>query len=99
MQLPCHGGGQSYSAGVRESPAGTEPAVCVLSFRAHHAGDVSGEGPGRAVARVHVSVSVMLHRETWDAPRQSWLRGIAGGCRKLFICHRKAVAAVTSCRV
>lgn len=55
--------------------------VCTVLPTARHAGDVSGEGPGRAVARVHVSVSVMrvkclLRGETWGAPRQSPLRGM-----------------------
>lgn len=35
MQVPCRGGGQGYSAHVRESPAGREPAVCALSFPPH----------------------------------------------------------------
>lgn len=68
----------------------------------HFAGDVAGQGPGRAVAEgqstskcVCDESESLLHRETWGAPRQR----DAGDFRKLFICYRKAVAAVTSCRV
>lgn len=55
--------------------------VCPVLPTTHHAGDLSGEGPARAVAGVHGSVSVMrvkslLHSETWGAPRQSR----SGGC-------------------
>lgn len=103
MGAGCRGGGQSYSACVRESPAGREPAVCALSLGGHPAGDVSGEGLGRAIAGVHASVSVMrvkslLHRETWGAPQPSRLRGMLVTAENFFICCRKALAAVTSCR-
>lgn len=67
---------------VSGSPRLAGSQLCVpCPSPAHHAGDVSGEGLGRAVAGVHVSVSVMrvkslLHRETWGAPSQSRLRGM-----------------------
>lgn len=75
MQVPCCGGGQGYSA---QGVPGWQRAssVCTVLPAARHAGDLSGEGPGRAAARAHPSASAMgvkspLHREPWGAARQS----------------------------
>lgn len=71
---------------------------------AHHAGNVLRKGPGRAVARVHVSVSAMRvkshpARGVVGSSRVEPARGHAGDRRNLFVWDREAAAAVTNCRV
>lgn len=51
MQFPCRGGGQSYSACVRESLAGREPAVRALSFPPHTSQEVWQEKTGKGSSR------------------------------------------------
>lgn len=106
MQFPCRGGGQSYSACVRESLAGREPAACALSFPPHTSQEMwqekDWEGQQQR-GRVPVSVSVMRVKSLLPGTHGE-LPGRAGSggrlwLQKTFICYRKAVAAVTSCRV
>lgn len=72
----------------------------------HFAGDVAGQGPGRAVAEGQSTCKCVCDESEIPAAQGDVgssqaepAQGDAGDFRKLFICYRKAVAAVTSCRV
>lgn len=84
---------------------GWQGASCVCSVlpSACYAGAVSGEGPGRAVASTCKCVcderEMPAAQGDVGSSQAEPAQGDAGDCRNLFICYRKAVAAVTSCRV
>lgn len=69
----------------------------------HQAGNVSRKGPGRAVARAHVSVSAMRAKShpaqgVVGSSRVEPAQGHAGDRRNRFVGDREAAAAATNCR-
>lgn len=68
--------------------------VCAVLPTPHRAGDVAGQGPGRAVARAHISMS----DESEIPPAQGGVgssrlepaQGDAGDCRNLFVWDRES---------
>lgn len=90
MGVGCRGGGQSYSACVRESPAGREPAVCALSLRRcvrRRAGKGSSWSTWKCVC--DESEIPAAQGDLGSSPAEPAQRD-AGDCRKLFYLLQKS---------